>query len=576
MKKKHLLTAFMIVNGMNAWSQTHDFKFDDLYYKITSDTTVAVAAQYGGGSRTNYWNLTIANIPEKVSYNDTEYAVTKIDDDAFWLCKSLTSVNIPYSITSIGKFAFLNCSELSSVAIPNSVTSIGYDAFKGCSKLTSVNIHSSVTNIGNGTFQNCSNLTTITIPNSITCIGSSMFQGCVNMTSIIIPDCITTISTSAFQGCSKLTSITIPDSVKIIDDRAFYNCSNLKWIIIANSVETISRDAFEKCDQLVSVSCLSTNPPTIKKGSPLYDSDPFPMLDTIYVPSESVEVYKATDPWLRKTILPYNTISAKSSNNSFGTIKGDSILFGTKTATITAIPYDSYHFVSWNDGNKENPRVFSEAKDFTVTAIFEAHTVVIDSAITATCTATGLTEGSHCSGCNTVIVAQSVIPMLAHTIVIDTAITATCTATGLTEGSHCSVCNTVLVVQTEIPLVAHTIVTDPAVTATANETGLTEGSHCSVCGTVIVAQEIVPALGEQGGNTNPGTAVAETVADVINIYAVGNTIFLENAKSEIRVYDDMGRLVATSNSEDAEIRISTAGVYLVKVEGTTKRVMVND
>lgn len=42
----------------------------------------------------------------------------------------------------------------------------------------------------------------------------------------------------------------------------------------------------------------------------------------------------------------------------------------------------------------------------------KGHTVVIDSAVLATNTSTGLTEGSHCSVCNTVIKKQEVIPML--------------------------------------------------------------------------------------------------------------------------------------------------------------------
>ena len=43
-----------------------------------------------------------------------------------------------------------------------------------------------------------------------------------------------------------------------------------------------------------------------------------------------------------------------------------------------------------------------------------SHTVVIDTAVAATCTDTGLTEGSHCSDCNYVIVKQDVVPALNH------------------------------------------------------------------------------------------------------------------------------------------------------------------
>ena len=130
----------------------------------------------------------------------------------------------------------------------------------------------------------------------------------------------------------------------------------------------------------------------------------------------------------------------------------------------------------------------------TVAPKTEDHTPVIDAAVPATCKDTGLTEGSHCSVCNEVLVAQTVAPKTEdHTPVIDAAVPATCKDTGLTEGSHCSVCNEVLVAQTVAPKTEdHTPVTDAAVPATCKDTGLTEGSHCSVCNRVLVAQTIVP------------------------------------------------------------------------------------
>ena len=59
-----------------------------------------------------------------------------------------------------------------------------------------------------------------------------------------------------------------------------------------------------------------------------------------------------------------------------------------------------------------------------------------------------------------------------HVEVIDNAVAPTCTASGLTQGKHCSVCGKILQAQTEIPALGHT-----GGTATC-----TEPAICAVCG----------------------------------------------------------------------------------------------
>jgi hypothetical protein len=73
-------------------------------------------------------------------------------------------------------------------------------------------------------------------------------------------------------------------------------------------------------------------------------------------------------------------------------------------------------------------------------------------------------------------------------------------------------------------------------------------------------------------------SVTETAASAVNIYAHGNTIVVENATDEIRVYDAMGKLVCRDamNRDRAEITINGTGVYIVKVGGVATRVIVSD
>ncbi len=150
-----------------------------------------------------------------------------------------------------------------------------------------------------------------------------------------------------------------------------------------------------------------------------------------------------------------------------------------------------------------------------------SHHIVVDKAILPTCTESGLTEGSHCSICNEVFIAQQEIAALGHDYssewTIDVA--ATCTTDGskshhcrlcgdkkdisvmvaeghkggkatCTEKAHCDICG-----KEYGDFGEHCAVVDDAILPTCTENGLTEGSHCIVCDKVFIAQQTVSALG---------------------------------------------------------------------------------
>lgn len=71
--------------------------------------------------------------PESLSGKYTiRKGVKVIGNSAFWLCSSLTNINIPNGVTTIGEGAFVRCKSLTIINIPNSVTTIGEGAFKLC------------------------------------------------------------------------------------------------------------------------------------------------------------------------------------------------------------------------------------------------------------------------------------------------------------------------------------------------------------------------------------------------------------------------------------------------------------
>ena len=191
-----------------------------------------------------------------------------------------------------------------------------------------------------------------------------------------------------------------------------------------------------------------------------------------------------------------------------------------------------------------------------------AHSVVTDNAVVATCTKTGLTAGSHCSRCGTVIVERTETKATGHNYISavtaptckdkgyttytcskcgdsykadyvnatenhtnKTVITkqASCTQKGVSV-TTCSVCGKSTTA--EIAMTSHEAVQDKALAPTCNRAGLTTGSHCAICGYVIKEQKVVLSTGhfynavvtestckEQGYTTHTCTVCGDSYQD---------------------------------------------------------------
>ncbi len=165
------------------------------------------------------------------------------------------------------------------------------------------------------------------------------------------------------------------------------------------------------------------------------------------------------------------------------------------------------------------------------------HEIVTDAGVEATCTKTGLTEGSHCAKCGEVLVEQVETDLAPHTKEVIPGVKPTCTEGGKSDGEKCSDCKKVLKEQTDLPplghsggkatcqqkatcetcnqpygeLAGHTEQLVPGTAATCTKAGLTDGKKCADCHVTLEEQKEIEAIGHKGGTaTCKELAICET------------------------------------------------------------------
>ncbi len=137
------------------------------------------------------------------------------------------------------------------LTIPNqvngcTVTKIADQAFRNCTTLTSINFPDSVMRIGWYAFDGCSNL--LQSENGIFyvnkwAIGRDYNSDSANFT---LREDTVGIVDYAFEGCGKTGDLKIPNGVKFIGEGAFYR-SSFSNIFIPRSVTFIGAEAFYRC-----------------------------------------------------------------------------------------------------------------------------------------------------------------------------------------------------------------------------------------------------------------------------------------------------------------------------------------
>ena len=577
--KRVLFLLFATMFAGQAWA--YDFKSGDLYYNIISDSTVEVT--YLQTSTLNYSGLTTVIIPNNVSYNGITYKVSSVGEDAFCMCANITSVTISEGVTNIGRDAFSDCNNLMSITIPNSVTSIGFFAFSGCKSLK-YNEYDNALYLGNDDNPymvlikaKSKDIVSCDINTNCIFIYDYAFSYCCNLASVSIPNSVISVGMFVFQNCSSLKDVTISNNVTNIETCFFLNCSNLTSINIPNSVDSIGDGVFAGCSKMIDINVSSDNAKYMSENGVLFNKSktsliccPEGKIGSYNIPNTVTCIGRSafsscnnlTDVTIPSSvkIICHNAFSSCNGltsvtiPNSVDSI-GDDVFTGCSKMIEINVTSDNLKYTS------ENGVLFNKSKTTLIrcpegkTGSYTVpNTVIRINRYASRDNHDGSFQGvgdafENCNGLTSIVISSSVTDIFGHAF------------------AHCSSLSSVF-----IP---------------SSVTNIIGGAFewCNVLTIYCEASSQPDAWKDYNWNPDNrpvvwgynSTPVVESIATPVNIYTiVGNTIVVENATDEIRVYDAMGRLICRDaiHRVRAELRVNGAGVYIVKAGNEAKRVVM--
>jgi len=193
--------------------------------------------------------------------NDFTFRVMEIDQNAFYDCTEVTSVDIPYSVLRIVN-----------------------DAFKGCSgiKKFTVNENNQSYKDVDGILFSKDNKMLIKYPAK------------KETAEYVISEEVSLICTEAFTDNSFLKKITVGNFVTAISDNSFKNCTSLEEVELGGNVRILGVDAFKNCPKLMLVNSHGMWPPHC---SPTVFDDDVKASAKLYVPRGQMMNYKRRLEW---------------------------------------------------------------------------------------------------------------------------------------------------------------------------------------------------------------------------------------------------------------------------------------
>ncbi len=220
------------------------------------------------------------------------------------------TLTIPDDVTYIAPYAFSGFDEIYKLVLGDGVTEIGEYAFHYCKNIRSAEFGENLETVGSSAFIGCDGLIAVytdSIENwcNIEFSGNAssnplsindetrLYINNQHIADIVIPDTVTEILPYAFCGYDNLRSIVMGEKVNRIGSHAFAYCENLSTATISESILLIEEWAFFTCSSLERLYCKSELPPKLEYNA----LERLPEIKKIYVPTNSVDFYKATTSW---------------------------------------------------------------------------------------------------------------------------------------------------------------------------------------------------------------------------------------------------------------------------------------
>ena len=182
--------------------------------------------------------------------------VTELGDEAFALCKKLTTVYLgsfdskntciaASNLQKIGDYAFRGCEVLDAIEMPSSLKSVGTYVFRDTGMFKN---SSGVVYADNWLVDYTENVSSVVyVKDGTVGIANYAFYNCATLSSISMPNSVKIVGRAAFYDCSALTDVVLPDTLEVIDDYTFYRCKSLKLFTLPPMLTYIGRSAFYKC-----------------------------------------------------------------------------------------------------------------------------------------------------------------------------------------------------------------------------------------------------------------------------------------------------------------------------------------